>query len=154
MQKTAIISGCKNYRYSLTRQWDESKPSVLFIGLNPSTADAKIDDPTLRRCINFAKAWGYGKVMIGNLFAYRATDPKDMMKASKPIGPRNNSNLLKLAREADLIVAAWGNHGQLMNRSSQVISMLDNLHILALNSSGEPKHPLYVKACTKPTQWR
>ena len=97
----AKISGCGTYRYALWRHWDSDwngqgdSNSVMFIGLNPSTADATEDDPTLRRCIGFAKSWGFGGLYMLNVFAYRATDPR-LMKRQKPkvaIGPRNNMHL-------------------------------------------------------------
>ncbi len=149
-EKGAVISDCEQYRYALWRIWDRSKPCVLFIGLNPSIADDKIDDPTLIRCMGFAKDWGFDGAVIGNLFAYRATDPRELPKAEDPIGPENDQWLRKLAKDATLILAAWGNHGTLMNRSTYVKSLLPELHCLKLNGSGEPAHPLYLKKTLKP----
>lgn len=149
----AVISPCQQYRYSLTRQWNADLPTLMFIGLNPSTADATNDDPTLRRCIGFAKSWGYGGVIMANLFAYRATKPTDMKAAPDPIGIDNDQWLLTLANQSQLIVAAWGNHGSFLERSSAVKQLIGDLHYLSLNGSGEPKHPLYIKANTQPTQW-
>lgn len=149
----AVISPCQQYRYSLTRQWNADLPTLMFIGLNPSTADATNDDPTLRRCIGFAKSWGYGGVIMANLFAYRATKPTDMKAAPDPIGIDNDQWLLTLANQSQLIVAAWGNHGSFLERSSAVKQLIGDLHYLSLNGSGEPKHPLYIKANTQPTPW-
>lgn len=98
MKKTAKLSDCRTYRYELWRTWDESKPYAMFIGLNPSTADETEDDPTIRRCINFAKTWGYGGLCMTNLFAYRATQPEDMKRASDPIGNKNDETLILLAK--------------------------------------------------------
>lgn len=102
MIKSAIISECGKYRYSLSRIWDENKANVLFIMLNPSTADGDVDDPTIRRCIGFAKSWGYGGIYVGNLFAYRATDPKELLKVENPIGFENIHHLMDMYNELPL----------------------------------------------------
>jgi hypothetical protein len=149
-KNTAKLSRCRKYRYALWRTWDDSKPHVLFVGLNPSTADEKTDDPTLTRCINFAKSWGYGGVCIANIFAFRATEPSDMKAAKDPVGTANDRWLIKLAREAGLVVAAWGNDGAYLGRSKQVIKLVPNLHCLKLNKSGEPAQPLYQPAKLQP----
>lgn len=150
MKNTAKLSECKKYRFALWRTWDDSKPCVMFVGLNPSTADESTDDPTLTRCINYAKSWGFGRVCMANLFAYRATKPNDMKAAKDPIGSENNEWLKKLANDADLVVAAWGNDGSYLGRSEQVKELLPNIHCLKINKSGEPAHPLYQKADMKP----
>ncbi len=149
MKNTAELSQCRQYRYALWRTWDESKPYVMFIGLNPSTADENTDDPTLRRCMNFAKSWGYGGVCTANLFAYRATQPEDMKASADPIGSSNDEWLKTLADEAALVVAAWGNDGSFLGRSDRVLELVPNLHCLKLNKSGEPAHPLYQAATTQ-----
>src|ERR1700741_1245036 len=107
--KSAIISDCKKYRYSLSRVWDSSKPKVLFIMLNPSTADANNDDPTIRRCMNFAKSWGFGSLYVGNLFAFRSKEPTHLLYAEDPIGNLNANHLQTMSEFVDLIVCAWGN---------------------------------------------
>ncbi len=150
MRNTAILSECRKYRFALWRTWDDSKPYVMFVGLNPSTADENTDDPTLTRCINYAKSWGFGGVCMANLFAYRATEPKDMKAAKNPIGYDNNEWLKKLSKEAGLVVAAWGNDGSYQGRSEQVKQLLPNIHCLKINKSGEPAHPLYQKSNLKP----
>jgi hypothetical protein len=122
----------------------------MFIGLNPSTADESTNDPTLNRCINYAKSWGYGGVCMGNLFAYRATDPVDMKAAIDPIGSDNDMWLRQLAKESEIIIAAWGNDGAYMGRSQQVIKLIPNLYCLKINKSGEPAHPLYQSANIRP----
>jgi len=114
--KGAILSRDRQYRYLLWRQWDNNKSTCVFIGLNPSTADETEDDPTLRRCVNFSKQWGYGKYVMVNLFAYRATNPHELKKQDKPIGYRNNQIIKEQCSQADLIVAAWGNQGNLYHR--------------------------------------
>jgi len=121
----------------------------MFVGLNPSTADETTDDPTLTRCINYAKSWGYGGVCMANLFAFRATEPSVMKAAKDPVGLQTNEWLRKLAHDAGLVVAAWGNDGAYLNRSTQVVEFLPNMHCLKMNKSGEPAHPLYQKANLK-----
>lgn len=124
----------------------------MFIGLNPSTADETEDDPTLRRCINYAKSWGYGGVCMTNLFAYRATEPSDMKNAKDPVGANNDKWLLKIAKDSSIVIAAWGNDGNFLNRSKSVVKKLPKLHCLKLNKSGEPAHPLYQKANLQPVR--
>lgn len=152
-KNTAKLSACRKYRYALWRTWDDSKPRVMFIGLNPSTADETVDDPTLVRCMNFARDWGYGGVCTANLFAFRATDPAAMKQASDPVGADNDKWLKKLASEAGLIIAAWGNDGRFMDRSSAVIKMMPAMQCLKINSSGEPAHPLYQPKSRKPVRF-
>lgn len=154
MKNTAKLSECRKYRFALWRTWDDSKSYVMFVGLNPSTADESTDDPTLTRCINYAKSWGFGGVCMANLFAYRATEPSDMKAAKDPIGCKNNEWLKKLANDAGLVVAAWGNDGSYLGRSEQVKELLSNIHCLKINKSGEPAHPLYQKADMKPVPMR
>lgn len=151
--KSAEISECGQYRYSLSRVWDASKPTVLFVMLNPSTADAENDDPTIRRCIDFAKRWGYGGLAVGNLFALRATKPADMKKSKAPVGAKNNETLLRLAGESALIVAAWGKDGKHLGRDLTVRLLLPNLHYLKLTNEGQPYHPLYLPATLEPIAW-
>lgn len=150
MKSDAVLSKCRKYRYALWRSWDDTKPQVMFIGLNPSSADECRNDPTLIRCINFAQSWGYGSVCTANLFAFRATKPTQMMTASDPVGRENNRWLKRLSAEATLIVAAWGNDGRYKNRSTAVRKLIADLHYLKLNQSGEPAHPLYLKHDLKP----
>ena len=151
MRSEANFSACRKYRYALWRVWDESKPYAMFIGLNPSTADEINDDPTVRRCIQFAKDWGYGGLCMSNIFAYRATDPNDMKEVQEPVGPENDLWLKKLSKDAGIVVAAWGNHGLHLGRSSEVTSFIPNLKYLKLNKSGEPCHPLYLRSDSLPT---
>lgn len=150
MKKDAKLSDCRKYRFALWRIWDESKPQVMFIGLNPSTADETEDDPTLLRCMNYAKLWGFGGVCMANLFSYRATDPAVMLAANDPVGSENDQWLIQLSSTAGLVIAAWGNTGGHMGRSKKVKQLLPNLHCLKINKSGEPAHPLYQKATLQP----
>ena len=120
MYKDAKLSDCRKYRYALWRIWDSEKPYALFIGLNPSTADETKDDPTICKCINYAKDWGYGGLCMANLFAFRATYPSDMKEVQDPIGPENDAWLKRLAKDAGVIVGAWGNDGVFCERSKIV----------------------------------
>ncbi|MEQ4693687.1 MULTISPECIES: DUF1643 domain-containing protein [Providencia] len=148
--KSAYISKDELYRYDLWRIWDNTKPSIMFIGLNPSYADHEINDNTITRCINFSRMWGYGGLCMCNLFAYRATKPTEMFKALDPIGSDNDAILLSHAEKVDKIVASWGNHGRFKGRSAEIKSLLSNkLYYLELNKTGEPKHPLYIHSETK-----
>ena len=145
VNKNAIFSDCRKYRYALSRTWNGKKKTILFIGLNPSTADEKIDDPTIRRCINYAQNWGYGSLLMVNLFAYRATMPSELKNVKNPIGNDNDLQIIELSKKADIAVAAWGNEGTLLNRDKEVKKILPNLMCLKINKSGQPSHPLYQK---------
>ncbi|MGA2231917.1 MAG: DUF1643 domain-containing protein [Tepidisphaeraceae bacterium] len=151
MLSSATFSPCRRYRYVLRRTWDAAGQTVLFIGLNPSTADAKHDDPTIRRCIRFAADWGFGSLIVANLFAYRATKPADLRRAADPIGPRNNFWLAQLQKQADLTIAAWGIHGAHLNRDRHVLGKLSRLHCLGKTKAGHPRHPLYLAATARPS---
>lgn len=148
----ATFSPCRQYRYSLWRRWKPGAPYALFIGLNPSTADETLDDPTIRRCKRFSRDWGYGAYVMANIFAYRATDPKEMKAQREPIGIDNNVVLQDLARGAGIIVCAWGTHGAYRDRGLQVIRLLDahELYCLGRTKEGHPKHPLYIRADKQP----
>lgn len=148
--KSARFSGCRQYRYELWRRWDD-RPYALFVGLNPSTADETEDDPTIRRCIRFASDWGFGGLCMANLFALRATDPRVMLAHPEPIGPDNDITLRRLAADAGIVVAAWGAHGAHLNRAGAVMDMLTaEVHCLGQTKAGQPKHPLYLRADTRP----
>ncbi|RDD47988.1 MULTISPECIES: DUF1643 domain-containing protein [Gammaproteobacteria] len=150
MKKSADISECQKYRYSLERVWDETKPLIGFIGLNPSTADHLEDDPTICRCINFAKLWGAGGIYMTNLFAYRATSPSDMFEQENSIGLENDKYLSQLSSKTSKTVVCWGNDGAHKNRANEVKKLLKgDLFCLAINKTGEPKHPLYVSGSTE-----
>lgn len=177
-QRKTEFSPCRKWRYTLWRSWaiedltgfecsseTRAHEFVQFIGLNPSTADETKDDPTIRRCIGYAKDWGFGAMCMTNLFAFRATDP-EVMKAQKfPIDEyssdeskfiRSNFDYIgQVAFKAGLVVAAWGTHGSHLNHGKQMIAYFKGLgiklHHLGLNSDGSPKHPLYLRKDLKPT---
>lgn len=155
---SALISTCNKYRYSLTRIWDTNLPKVMFIMFNPSTADGTKDDPTIRRCIAFAKSWGYGGLYVCNILAYRATEPKDLLKVDNPFGDQNIWVTRKHVDEVELIVCAWGNE-PIVKRifgATSPYSMLDfaksKLHYLQLSKNRVPKHPLYLPKHLKPVK--
>jgi hypothetical protein len=142
VEKKANISKDKIYRYTLSRTWDSTKPTVLFIGLNPSIADENIDDPTITRCINFAKDWGYGTLLMANLFAFRSTYPKEIYLIDDPIGKDNDHYILECVKQSDLIIACWGNNGTYMDREKIIKELVPNLYCLQKNKNGTPHHPL------------
>jgi hypothetical protein len=122
----------------------------MFVCLNPSTADAETDDNTSRVCINYAKNWDYGGMIIGNLFAYRSTDQSALYQVPDPTGPENDTWLKKLISEVELVVCAWSNTGAFKNRDQAVLKFLKNPHCLVKLKSGRPGHPLYKRADLKP----
>lgn len=151
MQRDAVFSPGRLYRYELERKWDERLGTVLFVMLNPSTADASVDDATVERCIGYAASWGYGTLLVGNLFALRSTDPSKLKRVSDPVGPGNDDALRSLASRADLVLAAWGARGILMGRDQTVLEMLDvEWHALAETKAGQPHHPLYLRKDLSP----
>lgn len=153
MKRSAILSDCGTYRYELHRRWSEA-PTVGWIMLNPSTADANVDDPTIRRCIGFAQRWGYGGIVVRNLFALRATNPRELATHPDPFGP-DNFEFLRCAGQDDLTICAWGNGGSGSAHSIVQILRANHivLHHLGLTGAGQPKHPLYLKASTESVVW-
>lgn len=145
MKKDALISEDGKYRYSLTREWDPYKPKVLFVGLNPSTADQSLDDPTVGKCVRFAKHWGFGGLLIGNLFAIRSSSPEAIYTEEDPVGIENDKHLLKMASQAELVVACWGNHGMFKDRALEVCNLIPHMKCLIKNKTGQPRHPLYIR---------
>ncbi|MEQ8313987.1 MAG: DUF1643 domain-containing protein [Gammaproteobacteria bacterium] len=150
VSQNARISSCGNYRYSLDREWSTGAGSVLFIGLNPSTADHQQDDPTIRRCVGFARSWGFKRMEIVNLFAFRATFPADLKQAADPVGPENDKWITLAHDKARLTVACWGNDGEFQQRAAAVSESLPDIHCLRLNKTRQPAHPLYLKANLRP----
>ncbi len=149
---SAKFSADRRYRYALWRRWDD-RQQVAFIMLNPSTADEMISDPTITRCIGYAKSWGFGSLIVGNLFAYRSTDPKELYTADDPIGPENDECLARMATGSQLVIAAWGVHGAYRNRGDKVRKTFVGLRVLGLSKGGHPLHPLYLRADLKPVEW-
>jgi hypothetical protein len=154
----AHFSACRRWRTLLWRSWDANKPVANFLMLNPSTADERVLDPTCARARDYAERWGYGTLLVTNVFAWRATDPRAMKSADDPVGVDNDVAILLAARKAQIVVCAWGNHARHLERSRAVHGMLRGaamaLHVLRLNASGEPAHPLYLPARLRPTPWK
>ena len=151
----AVLDNTRTYRYVLWRVLKEKGDTILWIGLNPSTADEDTDDPTIRRVVNYSRDWGYANVLMANLFAFRATDPKEMKKAADPFGKDNNDWLIKLRKQSQLCVAAWGNAGCLKWSGHRLLKQFKELgltpiHCLGITKVGHPRHPLYMKRSAKP----
>lgn len=150
--KSAVLSECGKFRYSLGRSWSEYVPSILFVMLNPSTADALTDDATIRRCAGFAASHGYGGIEVVNLFAYRATDPKDLRHAGYPVGPRNDKVIRDAAERASSfdapVCVAWGSNAAGLERPQVVLKILRSagarIQCLKVTRSGYPQHPLML----------
>lgn len=141
MISSAVISADGRYRYRLYREWDASLPVVLFVMLNPSTADDRIDDPTVRRVIGFAKSWGYGGVYVANLFAFRSTDPKGLLHTADPIGPENARHIQELVSVVDRVVYAWGNG---RHEPEWLREIVREPFCIDLGKRNVPKHPLFL----------
>ncbi len=154
---TAVYSPCERYRYSLTRIWDAEGPRVYFVMLNPSTATEVQNDPTVERCERRARALGFGAFRVGNIFAWRDTDPRAMRRADDPVGPANDAAIRDGCDWADVVIAAWGTHGAHLSRGPQVEALLRHcgkpVHHLGLSKAGHPKHPLYIAYSTAPRLW-
>lgn len=156
---SAVISSDGKYRYRLGREFClNGEGSVCFVMLNPSTADAEQDDPTIRRCIGFAKRFGAERLDVVNLFAYRATDPSALRSLSKSdaVGPENDMHILDAVMRSKRVVCAWGNHGILHGRAKEVMRLIGGVltpMALKVSKSGQPAHPLYLKADIQPVMF-
>ena len=148
--KGATISDDEKYRYCLHRIWNRKLSYVMFIMLNPSTADANKDDATIRKCMAYAKTWGYGGILVGNLYALRSRDPKALEYSSDPVGPDCDRWLKVMAKVCDLRIAAWGNKILSTKRADQIKNLIPPLSCLELSKNGNPKHPLYLRKTLKP----
>lgn len=146
LESSAVFSPCRRYRYVLRRIWDRTTPPAMFVGLNPSTADEVKDDPTVRRCIGYARRWGFGGLVMTNIFAFRSTDPNALVELDDPVGPRNDAWLRRLQRRAGVVVAAWGVWGSLGDREGRVMELLDEPWCLGVTKQGSPRHPLYLRS--------
>ena len=151
MRDNTVITG--NYRYLLWREWNTSSKTVSFIMLNPNSADAQINDPTITCCINFAKSWGYGRLEVVNLFAYRTSQPSLLKQAAEPIGKDNDRYIMKSVLKSDRVILAWGNHGTWQKQDLYTLQLLKNynhLYSLGMTKKGCPRHPLYLSRTIKP----
>lgn len=153
----AEYSDCERYRYTLTRVWDPGGARALFIMLNPSTATEVQNDPTVERCERRARTLGFGAFRVLNIFAWRATDPRDMRAARDPVGPENNRAIVDSLDWADRVICAWGTHGKHLGRGPEVERLLREagarLYHLGLSKEGHPKHPLYIGYTVQPVPW-
>lgn len=158
--KTATISPCGRYRYSLGRRWVENSALVLWVMLNPSTADHEKDDPTIAKITKFTKRFGYGAFAVVNLYAYRATDPKAMFAAQKSgvdiVGPDNDKWIAEIADESRVIIVAWGANAE-WSRVRKAMPFIDSVNLgvdcLSVTKSGHPGHPLYLPDCSERMDW-
>lgn len=184
IERGAIISQCGSYRYRLWREWrgfgrddtwdwlgDEDcvdgsgarlgePKSALFVMLNPSTADGDKDDPTIRRCVRFAQVWGYDRMEVVNLFAWRATDPQAMLALTArgdPVGLDNKHHITEAVWRAGIVVCAWGAHGRHIDQDEMALGWIESAggvpHALKLTKNGCPSHPLYLPANLSPFRW-
>lgn len=155
---SAIFSDDRVYRYALSREVGSlPRDNVLtFIMLNPSTADETKNDPTVSRCISYARRLCYGTLLVANIFAYRATQPAKLRETDDPVGPENDAAILSAASCASRIICAWGVNGKYMGRQQEVLRLLNGLelHVLGLTKRGHPKHPLYVRKEVTPMLWK
>ena len=160
---TAKFSPCGVYRYELRREWNAKRRTMVFVGLNPSTADENKDDPTIRRILGFADDWGFGTLVMLNVFAFRSTDPKALhvraARRREVVGPDNDATIAQAfeANRNGKLVVGWGMHGTLLERGRRVAEMARAIHgrpqCLGRTESGEPKHPLYLAATTRPVRY-
>lgn len=143
-----MFDASARYRYLLTRTTGAARSRLAFVLLNPSTADAQRNDPTIRRCIGYAQRWGFGRLEIVNIFAYRTTYPRELWAQDDPVGAGNDAWIRRVARRADRVVAAWGAHGSALGRSTRIAQLLDGVEVwcLGMTGAGEPRHPLYLRA--------
>ena len=150
----ALFSPCRRWRYLLWRRWARGA-AANFLMLNPSTADEVKLDPTCARARAYAEAWGFGALIVTNIFGWRATDPGALRRVRDPVGSGNDAAIVRAARESALVVCAWGNHGAHQERSTAVRELLESreLHVLRLNGSGEPAHPLYLRGSLRARRW-
>lgn len=158
---SATFSPDRTYRYALTRTWSTGQPPAVFIMLNPSTADAFIQDPTIRRCVGFARLWGCGGLLVCNLFALRSTDPNGLYTHTDPVGADNNAVIADRLTSTDPsspIIAAWGAHGVYLDRDREVTALIQDsnrpLLCLGETKAGQPRHPLYVPGARAATTYR
>lgn len=156
LEDNAVISACGRYRYLLTRQVGPGARTATFVMLNPSTADATNDDPTIRRCIGFARQWGCGRLAVLNLFAFRATDPADLKRAEEPVGPENKDWFDRALSVPDPgpVICAWGVHGEHRCQDLIVLDWLAGYGVeplaLGVTRDGHPRHPLYLPKTAEP----
>lgn len=155
--RQAIMSPCGRYRYWLSRIWRNTGELTVFCMLNPSTADARLDDPTIRRVAAFAHAWGSRGLIVVNLYGARATEPDDLLEMDDPVGPSNDGFIGIACQQTNAIICAWGQHKTAWRRSKRVLELLRNNQVkpmaLRVTRQGAPEHPLYIPADTVPKSY-
>lgn len=152
MDRDAVMGENGKYRYLLRRAWDPKRPRALLVMLNPSTADAEIDDPTIRSCIRLCRSWGHGSFEVVNVYAFRATDPKALRDADDPVGPQNDDVIAAAINRCDVVICAWGAHTISQSRRNDILSAVRQrrpvAYCMGKTKAGHPKHPLYIKSGT------
>jgi hypothetical protein len=158
MERTATLSACSRYRYVLTRTWNINLPTILWIMLNPSTADAYKDDATIRRVIGFSQAWRFGSLVVCNIYGLRATKPKELWLVSDPFGLENKLHIMVHAAKTDRVVCAWGGNAD-KDQAQSVVRLILNvragmwqpnaLYCLGTTKDGQPLHPLRLRKDTE-----
>ena len=155
--RSAYISADLQYRYRLERTWNPERGWVLFVMLNPSTADGMKDDRTITKCMRFARDWKYGGLVVANLFAYRSPHPAELLEVDDPVGPENDATLAALRDSHGMTLCAWGNNGRLMGRDEAVFNLLTAggrpVHCLGVTGNKNPYHPRNVPYGTDPKPW-
>ena len=155
---SVVFSDCQKYRYQLREIWNASKPLVLWLLMNPSVACTDYSDPTLRKTGKFARAWGYGGQLVGNVHAYRATDKTRLLEVEDPVGPANDQNILEMAEQAETVVLAFGQPPKALRSRGQALVCLlrhhQSLSHLRLSQDGTPVHPLYLPSTLRPRPHR
>jgi hypothetical protein len=160
-QGSAVFSPCERYRYRLERTWQSDAPDVpvTFLMLNPSTATALADDPTIAKCGRYVRKWGARRLIVANIFALRSTDPRNLLVEQDPVGPDNDDAIVQAVRDSAKTICAWGNWGCERDRSKRVVQILrdarlaDRLYFLRMNKTMEPQHPLYLPGNLEPVRW-
>ena len=154
-----VFSKDRRHRYYLRRMWNPDRDTIAFIGLNPSTADETTNDRTVSRCIAFAKKWGYGSIVMLNLFSWRATNPAEMKRVEDPTGdPANAAHIHTVCSQtAKKVIACWGHHGVHMDREAEILDLFDTIDVplyhLGQTKDGHPRHPLYLPGNAEPQEW-
>lgn len=158
LERDAVISDCGKYRYLLRRTWDHDRIRALFVMLNPSTADAEVDDATIRSCIRLCRDWGFGSFEVVNLFGWRSTDPKGLDAVADPVGPRNDDIAVNAIERCDIGICAWGafpvDEGRTSEMKNLIASRRPTAFCLGTTKHGSPKHPLYIKTGTPLVAYR
>jgi hypothetical protein len=149
MERDALFDATGDYRYLLRRTWDAGGPLIVFVMLNPSTADGSRDDPTIRRCMGLARSWGFGRLEVVNLFGFRTPYPRTLTTVPAPVGPENDAHVFGAVARGEAVVAAWGNAGALLGWGPAMLPHLARaaripLQCLGLTRAGHPRHPLYA----------